>query len=92
MNMSVSSGFVLFVGNLPHHVTSEMLINILRAGLPHLKSRIVTGKTFPSDDHLKTSCFLEFSDHDAASQSMDFLYGREFCGETVKVSLPSNAA
>ena len=77
----------LYVSNLPVQVTSDVLINILRMGLPHLSSRIVVGKTYPAADYTNSSCFIEFADREAASLSMQFLDGRDYKGNKIKVRI-----
>jgi len=83
---------VLYVGNLDKRVTDQMMLNILRTGLQHIKDRILSASMFPNDmNSMEGYCFVQFEDNNSACQAMTFLNGREFCGKKVKVNWATNS-
>jgi len=83
---------VLYVGNLDKRVTDQMMLNILRTGLQHIKERILSASMFPNDmNSTEGYCFVQFEDNNSACQAMTFLNGREFCGKKVKVNWATNS-
>jgi nucleolysin TIA-1/TIAR len=83
---------VLYVGNLDKRVTDQMMLNILRTGLQHIKDKILSASMFPNDmNSMEGYCFVQFEDNNSACQAMTFLNGREFCGKKVKVNWATNS-
>ena len=83
---------VLYVGNLDKRVTDQMMLNILRTGLQHIKDKILSASMFPNDMNSPEGyCFVQFEDNNSACQAMTFLNGREFCGKKVKVNWATNS-
>jgi len=83
---------VLYVGNLDKRVTDQMMLNILRTGLQHIKEKILSASMFPNDmNSMEGYCFVQFEDNNSACQAMTFLNGREFCGKKVKVNWATNS-
>lgn len=83
---------VLYVGNLDKRVTDQMMLNILRTGLQHIKDRILSASMFPNDmNSMEGYCFVQFEDNNSACQAMTFLNGRDFCGKKVKVNWATNS-
>jgi len=83
---------VLYVGNLDKRVTDQMMLNILRTGLQHIKEKILSASMFPNDmNSTEGYCFVQFDDNNSACQAMTFLNGREFCGKKVKVNWATNS-
>lgn len=83
---------VLYVGNLDKRVTDQMMLNILRTGLQHIKEKIKCCNMFGGDMNSPDGyCFVQFEDNNAACQAMTFLNGREFCGKKVKVNWATNS-
>jgi len=83
---------VLYVGNLDRRVTDQMMLNILRTGLVHIKDKIHSASMFPPDmTNPEGYCFVQFEDNQAACSAMTFLNGRDFCGKKVKVNWATNA-
>jgi len=84
---------VLYVGNLDRRVTDQMMLNILRTGLQHIKDKIQSCSMFQGDlTSPEGYCFVQFGDNNAACQAMTFLNGREFCGKKVKVNWATNSS
>lgn len=84
---------VLYVGNLDKRVTDQMMLNILRTGLQHIKDKILSASMFPNDMNSSEGyCFVQFDDNNSACQAMTFLNGREFCGKKVKVNWATNSS
>jgi len=81
---------VLYVGNLDKRVTDQMMLNILRTGLQHIKDKIQSCSMFGDLNSPDGYCFVQFTDNNAACQAMTFLNGREFCGKKVKVNWATN--
>lgn len=81
---------VLYVGNLDKRVTDQMMLNILRTGLQHIKDKIQSCSMFGDLNAPDGYCFVQFADNNAACQAMTFLNGREFCGKKVKVNWATN--
>ncbi|XP_047127463.1 cytotoxic granule associated RNA binding protein TIA1 isoform X1 [Hydra vulgaris] len=89
-----TSATILYVGNLDKRVTDVMMLNILRAGLPHVKDKILSAKMFSTADitqGMEGYCFIQFQDNNTACQAMTFLNGRDFCGKKVKVNWATNS-
>ncbi|XP_057307287.1 nucleolysin TIAR-like [Hydractinia symbiolongicarpus] len=88
-----SNATVLYVGNLDKRVTDQMMLNILRTGLQHIKDKIHSASMFPPTDmnSMEGYCFVQFEDNNSACQAMTFLNGREFCGKKVKVNWATNS-
>lgn len=83
---------VLYVGNLDKRVTEQMMLNILRTGLGHIKEKILSASMFQNDmNSMEGYCFVQFEDNNSACQAMTFLNGREFCGKKVKVNWATNS-
>lgn len=83
---------VLYVGNLDKRVTDQMMLNILRTGLQHIKDKIMSANMFHGDmSSPEGYCFVQFEDNNAACQAMTFLNGRDFCGKKVKVNWATNS-
>lgn len=84
---------VLYVGNLDKRVTEQMMLNILRTGLQHIKDKILSANMFHNDMSTPEGyCFVQFEDNNAACQAMTFLNGRDFCGKKVKVNWATNSS
>lgn len=84
---------VLYVGNLDKRVTDQMMLNILRTGLQHIKDKIISANMFHNDMSTPEGyCFVQFEDNNSACQAMTFLNGRDFCGKKVKVNWATNSS
>lgn len=81
----------LYVGNLDSsRVTEQMLVDIFKNGLPHMKEKVLTAKMFIPQDGTDAYCFVTFADHDSAMAGLSFLNGREVFGKKVKVNWASS--
>jgi len=88
-----SNATVLYVGNLDRRVTDQMMLNILRTGLQHIKDKVLSASMFPGDMNSPEGyCFVQFQDNNSACQAMTFLNGRDFCGKKVKVNWATNTS